>query len=104
MPQLRSQLDVEAVRRAIRGCLPQDRKDFQLHEPCLCGNEWDYVKECLDTNWVSSVGKFVDRFEQDLARYTGVASAVAMVNGTSALHIALKVCGVEPQDEVLVPA
>jgi perosamine synthetase len=75
-----------------------------LHEPCFAGNEWTYLKECLDSTFVSSVGKFVDRFESDLANYTGAKHAVAVVNGTAALHIALKLSGVKPDDEVLVPA
>lgn len=75
-----------------------------LHEPCFQGNEWLYLKECLDSTFVSSVGKFVDRFEADLAAYTGSRYAVAVVNGTAALHIALKLAGVQEGDEVLVPA
>jgi len=75
-----------------------------LHEPSFQGNEWRYLKECLDSTFVSSVGKFVDRFETDLAAYTGAKHAVAVVNGTAALHIALKLAGVNPDDEVLVPA
>jgi aminotransferase in exopolysaccharide biosynthesis len=75
-----------------------------LHEPSFCGNEWQYVKECLDSSFVSSVGKFVDRFESDLAEYTGAGYAVAVVNGTAALQVALRVAGVERGDEVLVPA
>jgi aminotransferase in exopolysaccharide biosynthesis len=75
-----------------------------LHEPSFKGNEWQYVKDCLDTTFVSSVGKFVYRFEKDLAEYTGAAHAVAVVNGTAALHIALKLAGVQPGEEVLVPA
>lgn len=74
-----------------------------LHEPSFCGNEWIYLKECLDSTFVSSVGKFVDRFELDLARFTGAEYAVAVVNGTAALHIALKLAGVQYLDEVLVP-
>jgi perosamine synthetase len=70
--------------------------------PQIQGKEWDYIKECLDTNWVSSVGPFVDRFERMLADYVGTKHAVAVVNGTSALHIALMVAGVEADDEVLV--
>lgn len=70
--------------------------------PQIQGKEWDYIKECLDTNWVSSVGTFVDRFEKMLAEYVGTKHAVAVVNGTSALHIALMVAGVEADDEVLV--
>lgn len=75
-----------------------------LHEPSFGGNEWRYLKECLDSTFVSSVGKFVDRFEADLAAYTGAKHAVAVVNGTAALHIALKLAGVKANDEVLVPA
>jgi len=87
---------------AIRSVVGIER--VVLHEPSFKGNEWAYVKECLDTTFVSSVGKFVDRFETDLADYTGAAHAVAVVNGTAALHIALKLAGVQPGDEVLVPA
>lgn len=83
--------------------MPSDRRPLGLHEPEFNGHEWDYVKECLDTGWVSSVGKFVDQFEATLAEVTGVRKAVACVNGTSALHIALQLCGVEPGDEVLIP-
>ena len=75
-----------------------------LHEPCMRGNEWNYLKECLDTNFVSSVGQFVDRFEADLAAFTGARHAVAVVNGTAALHVALQLAGVQPGDEVLTPA
>lgn len=70
--------------------------------PHVQGNEWKYIKECLDTNWVSSVGVYVDRFERDLAAYVGTKHAVATVNGTAALHVALVVAGVEPDDEVLI--
>jgi perosamine synthetase len=70
--------------------------------PEIRGNEWKYVKSCLDTNWVSSVGPFVERFEQELATYVGTKHAIATVNGTAALHIALLVAGVRPDDEVLV--
>lgn len=72
--------------------------------PYLGGNEWQYLKECLDTNWVSSAGPFVDRFEAEVAAYVGAAHAVATVNGTAALHVALLLAGVGPGDEVLVPA
>ena len=75
-----------------------------LHEPSFSGNEWLYLKECLDSTFVSSVGKFVDRFELDLANFTGAKHAVAVVNGTAALHIALKLAGVKAGDEVLIPA
>ena len=75
-----------------------------LHEPTFRGNEWNYVKECIDTGWVSSVGKFVDQFEAKLAEYTGVKRAIAVVNGTAALHVALVLSGIEQGDEVLMPA
>jgi perosamine synthetase len=75
-----------------------------LHEPRFNGNEWVYLKECLDSTFVSSVGKFVDRFEDELATFTGAKRAVAVVNGTAALHVALLLAGVEAGDEVLLPA
>ena len=75
-----------------------------LHEPRFAGKEWEYVKQCLDSTFVSSVGKYVDRFEAELAAYTGAKHVVAVVNGTAALHIALRLGGVEQGDEVLVPA
>lgn len=75
-----------------------------LHEPSFQGHEWDYVRACLDSTFVSSVGAFVDRFEADLARYTGAKHAIAVSNGTAALHVALLLAGVEPGDEVLLPA
>jgi perosamine synthetase len=90
------------VTEAIRSVVGPGPK--ALHEPTFCGNEWGYLKECLDSTFVSSVGKFVDRFEHDLARYTGAKYVVATVNGTAALHIALKLAGVIQDDEVLIPA
>lgn len=75
-----------------------------MHEPSFGGNEWQYLKECLDSSFVSSVGEFVDRFELDLASFTGAKHVVAVVNGTSALHIALKLAGVQIDDEVLIPS
>ena len=75
-----------------------------LHEPHFAGREREYLNDCIDSTFVSSVGKFVDRFEDELAAYTGAKHAIAVVNGTAALHIALKLSGVQPGDEVLVPA
>jgi len=82
-------------------------KNFSKHslpllEPFFNGNEWKYVKECLDTGWVSSAGQFVEQFEKKVAQYTGVKYAVATVNGTTALHIALLVLGIKTDEEVLV--
>lgn len=80
-------------------------KDFvPLHEPTFNKKEIEYVTDCIQTGWVSSVGKYVDQFEQQLAEYTGVKRAVAVVNGTAALHIALKIAGVQANDEVFIPA
>jgi hypothetical protein len=75
-----------------------------LHEPEFTGNEWALVKDTLDTTFVSSVGKYVDRFEQMLADFTGARHAVAVSNGTSALQVAMMLAGVGQGDEVLVPA
>lgn len=72
-----------------------------LHEPRFVGNEKKYLTECIDSTFVSSVGKFVDRFEIDVAKYTGAKYAVATSNGTSALHISLIISGVEAGDEVI---
>lgn len=74
-----------------------------LSEPVICGNALKYVAECLNTGWVSSVGKFVDGFEAKICEYTGAKHAVACINGTSGLHLALRLCGVEQGDEVIVP-
>src|SRR3990167_2474250 len=85
--RIMSTFDVATLVQKIQAVLSHPREYIALHEPCFFGNEWNYVKECLDTGWVSSVGKFVDKFEQDLAQFTGAKYAVATVNGTSALHI-----------------
>jgi perosamine synthetase len=82
--------------------VPPPEGFIPLIVPEIRGNEWRYVKECLDTTWVSSVGSFVDRFEQKVAQHAGTKHGVATVNGTSALHVALLVAGVKPDDEVLV--
>ena len=90
---------VAAAIRSVTG-----HRSVALHEPSFYGNERAYLNECLDSTFVSSVGKFVDRFEMDLASFTGAGYAVAVVNGTAALHIALKLAGVRDGDEVLIPA
>jgi perosamine synthetase len=101
---MNDRLDPNAVLAALRTVLPQTTAGVALHEPRFSGNEWAYVKECLDTGWVSSVGKYVDRFESQLAEYTGAKRAVAVVNGTAALHACLLLVGVQPGDEVIVPS
>ena len=75
-----------------------------LHAPCFIGNEKRYLNECIDTTFVSSVGKFVDRFEEMVASYTGAARAVVCVNGTNALHMALLLANVQQNDEVITQA
>ena len=74
-----------------------------LHEPVFFGNEKEYVNQCIDTGWVSTAGSFVNQFEERLAEYCGVDFAVAVANGTSALHLALIIAGVKAGDEVIIP-
>lgn len=76
-------------------------ESIPLHEPRFLGNEKKYLNECIDSTFVSSVGKFVDKFEENIANYIGVRYAVATGNGTSALHTALLISGVESGDEVI---
>jgi aminotransferase in exopolysaccharide biosynthesis len=75
-----------------------------LSEPLLAGNERRYLDECITTNFVSSVGPFVDRFEREFAAYVGAKHAVACATGTAALHVAFRLLGIGPGDEVLVPS
>lgn len=75
-----------------------------LHAPLFIGNEKKYLNECIDTTFVSSVGKFVDRFEEEIAAYTGAKKAVVCVSGTNALHMAMMLVGIEREDEVLTQA
>ena len=75
-----------------------------LAVPVFAGNEKKYLEECIDTTFVSSVGKFVDRFEEDMAKYTGAKRAVVCVSGTNALHMSLLLVGVKQDDEVLTQA
>lgn len=74
-----------------------------LSAPNLAGNEWRYVKDCLDTGWISSAGTYVTKFEQAIARYTGARHAIACVNGTLGLHVALMLSGVREGDYVIAP-
>lgn len=77
--------------------------EHALHEPRFLGNEQSYLQDCIASTYVSSVGKYVDRFEQELAVFTGAKRAVATVNGTAALQVALQLAGVKTDDEVLIP-
>ncbi len=78
-------------------------RTIPLSVPSIQGNEWKYIKECLDTEWVSSAGMYVSTFEEKMCEYTGAPYAVAVVNGTAALHLSLIVAGVKADDEIIVP-
>lgn len=78
-------------------------KQIPVYQPELSGNEKKYVNECLDTNWISSKGKFVNLFEKNFASYIGVEHAIGVSNGTVALHLALLALGIDKDDEVIVP-
>jgi len=80
-----------------------NEKLIPLSVPTIAGNEWKYVKDCLDTGWISSVGAYVTEFENKVAEFTGAGYAVATVNGTAALHICLNMVGVGPEDHVIIP-
>ena len=88
----------------LRSVLPRDRGSLPLHEPSFGGAEWRYIKDCLDSGWVSSAGSYVETFEQKLAETTGAGQAVATVNGTAALHLCLIGAGVQEGEEVIAPA
>lgn len=92
------------VLHRIREVLGNRDAFVPLHAPEFHGREWEFVKDCLDTGWVSSVGSYVDQFEEHVARACGTRHAVAVVNGTAALQIALVIAGVEQGEEVLLPA
>ncbi|HUR65297.1 MAG TPA: LegC family aminotransferase [Chitinophagaceae bacterium] len=80
-----------------------NEKFIPLSVPNIAGNEWKYVKDCLDTGWISSIGSYVTQFEQMVADFTGAKYGVAVMNGTAALHIALLLSGVRQDDYVILP-
>lgn len=88
----------------IRSIYQEPTEYIALHEPRFIGNEKKYLNECIDSSYVSGVGKFVGQFEQMCAHYAGAKYAVAAMNGTAALHIALQLAGVQRDDEVLTQA
>ena len=94
----------EKVVNVLKSVLGNTEDLIPLHEPRFQGNESNYLLDCIESTFVSSVGKYVDRFEKDLAEYTGAKYAVAVVNGTCALHISLKLSGLEVDEEVLIPS
>src|ERR1700722_10814448 len=93
--------DIVKILRA--NCLDSS-KFYPLHEPTFAGNEIKYTGDCIETGWVSSAGKYVEIFEEKLAEFTGTKRAIAVSNGTSALHVCLLLTGVSMGDEVLCPA
>lgn len=92
-----------AVLERMAAVLPPEDGPYPLHEPRIDGAAWTYVKDCLDSGWVSSVGEYVGWFEDKLVETTGAGHAIATVSGTSALHVCMLLAGVERDDEVLVP-
>ncbi len=94
---------VDRLERLYRSRLGR-KGSVPLHEPWFRGNEWSYVKDCLDTGWVSTAGGYVERFERDLARICGTGYVVATANGTVGLHVALHALGVTAGDLVVCPA
>ncbi len=95
--------DILAVLRDVCG-QSSNSYPIALHEPDFSGtNAWQYVKDCLDTGWVSTAGQWVSQFEQSLCHFTGAKHAIAVSNGTVALRLSLYVAGVRPGDEVLLP-
>jgi perosamine synthetase len=89
---------------ALEKVLGKPNPLIALHEPEFSGSAWENVRDCLDSTFVSSVGKYVNQFENQLEEYTGAKHAIAVVNGTTALQVALVLAGVNPGDEVLIPA
>ena len=84
--------------------LYKDKSFIALHEPSFCGNEKEYLVDCIDSTFVSSIGEYVDKFEKSISQFTGATYSIAIVNGTSALHLALEIAGVKSDDEVITQA
>jgi perosamine synthetase len=103
-PVTRSDLEPKTIVDAVRRAAGAPNGILGLHEPVFAGNEVRYLEECIKSTFVSSVGPFVDRFERMLEEMTGATRAVAVVNGTAALHACFRLAGVEPGDEVMSPA
>lgn len=103
-PVTRSDFEPETIVDAVRRAVGTPNGVLGLHEPVFAGNEIAYLEECIKSTFVSSVGPFVDRFERMLEEVTGAKRAVAVVNGTAALHACFRLAGVEPRDEVISPA
>jgi perosamine synthetase len=99
-----AELDTRAILDAVDAVLADATRPVELHEPRFGARERELVLDCIDTGWVSTAGKYVGQFEQMVAAATGVRHAIAIVNGTAALHAALLAEGVKPNDEVILPS
>lgn len=95
---------IDLIEHAIRRIYDQPEGVIPLHAPFFRGSEWKYVQDCIDSGWVSSVGNYVKKFEKMITDYTRAQYAVATVNGTAAIHIALLLDGVQEENEILCPA
>jgi len=93
--------DFDKILKFVREVFQQPEDDIILHQPIFIGNEKKYTEDCIDSTFVSSVGRYVDLFEENIRNYTGVDYAIATVNGTAALHMALLLSGLKENDEVI---
>ena len=89
------------ITQAIKKIAKQEK--VALHEPWFFGNEKNYLEDCIKSNYVSSIGSYVEKFSKELSKFTKSKYVVPVINGTSALHIALKLIDVKPNDEVIIP-
>lgn len=96
-------IQLQELARRLETVLPPEHAPYPLHEPSFSERDRELVLNCLEEGWVSSVGEYVGKFESTLANYTGAGHVVAVVNGTAALHLALRLAGVGVGDEVLMP-
>jgi perosamine synthetase len=97
-------IDIDELLIRINSVLPRNpANSIALHEPFFSGNEVKYLQDCIETGWVSSSGKYIDKFENEISKFTGVKNVIAVVNGTAALHLCLIASGVKPGDEVITP-
>ena len=97
-----SKVLINSIIKAIQSTVGKGRKE--LHDPLFIGNELKYLRETIKSSFVSNKGQHTELFEEKIRKYTGAKFAIALVSGTQAIHIALKVCGVQKNHEVLVPA
>jgi len=102
--QSKADITIIRIEKAIRDIYNEIDKSIPLHSPCFRGKERDYVQDCIQTGWVSSVGEYVSRLEEMVAGFTGARYAIATVNGTAAIYVSLVLAGVREGDGVLCPA